>query len=227
MQQTAVVELQGVAVSRDAADDTPVAEGAPIEPRPSSLANSASNLDSIKKDPADTSQGANAGCGCATLIFLIIFLVNGGMEAKCDRPLPLWLLVNVILGFSLFGVGCAVTCFVRFYASTLGTSDDQTPVRKPTKLGQICLALLGLGPIATFVLYVDGNIQLWSTFPSANATLAEPTSDGTLADGLGCAPDLYWALRGYMVFTFVVMGLILPLACCACCAACCASSLGQ
>ena len=207
---TQVVELQGVAVES-------VPEGAQITTgEPTTTTRSVSDLkDRVSKaDSQKTGQATNTGCGCATLIFLIIFLVNGGRSARCDRPLPEWLLINVIVGFSLCGAGCFVSCFIHFVASR--PAEDPNEPRKPTALGKLCLCMLSLTSLVTFALYVQGNVYLWSTFPNATVT-DEPIVDGTITDGLGCDPDLYWALRGYMVFTFVMMGICIPCVCCAVC----------
>ena len=191
-----VVELQGVKVDDNSAG-VPVAEGTALERTPSAL-----NLPSQRDASKDPTVNGATGCimyGCATIIILIIYLVNGGLDARCDRPLPMWLLINVIVGFGGCGAGCLCTCIVGRCAS------DEP---RTTNLGHVCLAFASLGSIAPFVLYVLGNIFLWSTFPSDSATLANQTSgQDTIDDVLGCDPGLYWAIRGYMVFTFVVLGL--------------------
>ena len=191
-----VVELQGVKVDDNSAG-VPVAEGTALERTPSAL-----NLPSQKDASRDGTVNGATVCmiyGCATIIFLIIYLVNGGLDARCDRPLPMWLLINVIVGFGGCGAACLCLCIVARCAS------DEP---RTTNLGHVCLAFASLGSIAPFVLYVLGNIFLWSTFPSDSATLANQTrGEDTIADGLGCDPGLYWAIRGYMVFTFVVLGL--------------------
>ena len=252
---TQVVELEGVKVDEPATADVPVSNGAPV-----ALQRSASTVYVSKMKNGEQAGTASNSCSLACIVFLIIFLVNGGLEARCDRPLPMWLLINVIVGSVACVSSAVISWFIEKHASVPLTENEQLefgpkgPKRKPTKLGQMCLMVLCVAPIVTFVLYVQGNMMLWSTFPSANATLAEPPADGgTLADGIGCDPgmprgtqtlvllrassdsrrrcshpvcatDLYWALRGYMIFSFVMLGLFVPICCIACIAICIGSA---
>ena len=156
------------------------------------------------------------------VIFVIIWSTTGGNQAPCDQPLPWFLYLGWIVGFSIAGFASAVLVYVNLTAK--GKTEKGHLI--PSPFGKSLLCLLVIVPIFVFVWYVYGNVWLWSTFPSNNATnqpRIEPGNkmeQGTIALGLGCSPDLYNAVKGYMIFTYVIAGLIVLLLCCCCCCMC-------
>jgi len=179
--------------------------------------------DAVKseKGVASTSSG---GALLPAIIFVAIWSTNGGNDAKCDTPVPFYLYVAWITSFALAACGCLVTCMVG-KAKTDG--DGEQKKRSPVLSLMGCLitgVYMFLG-----VWYVYGNIWLWDTFPSTNATSAplinitKPMEQGTIEAGLGCDPDLYYAMRSWFIFTYVAAGLV---PCCCCCAICMLGAAG-
>ena len=172
-----------------------------------------------EKGVASTSSG---GALFGGVIFVAIWSINGGNDARCDTPVPFYLYVAWITSFALAACGCLATCVVG-RAKTDG--DGEQKKRSPLLglMGCLISGVYVLGSMFLGVWYVYGNIWLWDTFPSTNATSAplinvtNPMEQGTIEAGLGCDPDLYYAMRSWFIFTYVIAGL---LPCCCCCAIC-------
>ena len=90
----------------------------------------------------------------------------------------------------------------------------------PSRLGKACMCLLCPSVFFGLYWYMQGNLFLWSTFPSEKAvgahllSVSNPLFAGNIGEGSGCDPGVYWAVRGYMIFTYVMSGLLVG--CCVC-----------
>lgn len=173
-----------------------------------------------KQEKAQRNAGAGTGANffCAGLILFIIFEVNGGLSVPCDKPLPFWLYIFWIVAFASCGAGCLVQVFIR---STGKKGPDGKAT--PGPLGKLCLCLLCLPSCFLTYWFIQGIIFLYNTEASdavSNATLfnassiINPMFEGNIALGLGCDPDLWRAVNGYVIFNFVVLGVALLCCCC-------------
>lgn len=188
----------------------------------------------------------NWGGFIASLIFITIFWANGGFAAKCDKPLPFlaWLMFVVAAALSVGGwiIGRMISkCCTREIPAealpqTVRRSADRIgkPYRETNSVGRLVICLLCLANLFIPYWFIQGNIWLWETTPNATA-VGEISSPNTTAqgiaglsspikivtgptwEGLGCDPDLYWAIRGYFTVTFVVLGLCCAMIPCICC----------
>ena len=159
------------------------------------------------------------------VLSLTIFYVNGGLDAKCDQPIPFWLHVFFVFGFCASGIAILIgPCFIDAkYVQERG-------VELGCPYGVVVCLVLGLMIFAIYYT-IRGMILLWRTHPAdelgteqyeafLNATnqranLTDPLSQGNIASGLGCDGDMWRALRGWFVFQLVVFGLACFCACCA------------
>ena len=182
----------------------------------------------------------NWGGFIASIIFITIFWANDGFAAKCDKPLPFlaWLMFVVVAALSVGGwiIGrmiskcCTTEIPAEALPQTVQRSADRVgePYRQTNPVGRLLICLLCLANLFIPYWFIQGNIWLWETTPNATAVgeISSPnaTAQGIITvvtgptwEGLGCDPDLYWAIRGYFTCTFVVLGLCCAMIPCICC----------
>jgi len=179
--------------------------------------------------------------GAAPSIALLVVYNNHGTE-WCDTAIGEWMFYTAIIGFALAGVS-----FLQACASACCVAGNKQGGKGASELiGMLCGCCIVFPlSIFAFVVYIFGNINVWSTQPFDKDALEYLENKNPLVDKIkpnlfdhqgnfdgkgatGCNEDLFTAGRGYLIFTYCLAPSIFLLACCCiCCGVAVASGSGE
>ena len=140
-------------------------------------------------------RGGNGGNLLAGIVSLVIFLDAGqGGAAQCSTGLAEWHRINAIVALGGAGVSAILLMIHLQTKNPLFLAFDG--------------AVTAFAGLFLLVWFFVGNNRLWGAVPC-------PASAAAL--GTCCDANLWWATRGWFIFTYVCFGLAALFCCCFCC----------